>query len=101
MSNHDKVQARRKPAATPRRRSLSDPPGYEGGAFYFEVRPGWETRILRDDNKVTIVLSVIHLAEALQDDSVMTIFIPGDSQVGPQPGAGIMPTGRLWQNRFH
>jgi hypothetical protein len=56
-------------------------PAMEGGSYFFEVKPGWETRVLRDDRKVTTVLSVEHLEEALADPTVSAIFIPADATI--------------------
>jgi hypothetical protein len=56
-------------------------PATEGGSYFFEVKPGWETRVLRDDSKVTTVLSVVHLEEAFTDPTVATVFIPSDSSI--------------------
>lgn len=82
MSSDDYALAKiRKPVAS-RRHMTAGPEGYEGGAFYFEVRAGWETRILRDDNNVTTVLSLLHLQEALRDGTILTVFIPGDAVIG-------------------
>ena len=56
-------------------------PAMEGGSYFFEVKPGWETRVLRDDRKVTTVLSVAHLEEAFADPTISAIFIPADAAI--------------------
>ena len=80
MTHDDKAFARRVEEAR-RSHLYAGAPTTEGGSYFFDVEPGWETRVLRTDQKVTTVLSVQHLEEAFTDPTVSTIFIPADSSI--------------------
>jgi hypothetical protein len=81
MKADDKSLARQIAGTVGRNHLTAGMPATEGGSYFFEVRPGWETRVLRSDSKVTTVLSVRHLEEAFVDPTVLTIFIPADSAI--------------------
>jgi hypothetical protein len=81
MPTDDNNLAKKMVEAIGRTHLTSGQPAIEGGSYFFEVKPGWETRVLRDDSKVTTVLSVTHLEEAFIDPTVTTVFIPSDSSI--------------------
>lgn len=82
MTGGDKRHFRIIPAGLPTRTHLAfGYPDMEGQSYFFIVRPGWETRVLKEDRKVTTVLSIRHLEEAFNDPSIAVIFIPSDSMI--------------------
>ena len=89
LGHDDKALARSKPQPEPRQHLTKSDAAMQGGGFFFEVRPGWETRILRDDDHVTTVLSIRRLEEALADPTIMAIFIPMDANLGREAARAV------------
>lgn len=52
-----------------------------GSSFFYEVVRGWETKILKQDEKIYKVRDTMQLEEAFIDTKVRTILIPFDASI--------------------
>lgn len=57
-------------------------PQRAGASFFFEVKSGWELRALADDENVRKVYTTSGLEDAFHDQTVRTILVPRDANIG-------------------
>jgi hypothetical protein len=64
-----------------RKKLVSSSWGLAGSSYFYETVPGWETKVLEQDNDVQTVETAHEMRLAFHNPKIKTIFIPKYSSI--------------------